>query len=355
MIRTCGLAGLIMIVTMCYSMCEASHQAIETRSVEVRVSINVPSGTSFPTGFPVLVTDGKQRFGSPTDAAGKANITCVVPINCERLSVILGVVLLPPAASAEEQAAWKAAQLTADRTFVLPPARRIQLSTGQSVYSISYSLDEAISISGRLVTPGGQPIKNAEIERPGLLQITRRSASDGTFDIGGIKKGADSWLFIIPKQTLCDEIMVIKLESAQNSASRNVGDLVVAPSEHVGRVSITAEGRDAMPSDESGERDFVSLVRVTDQRIVCSVLDVNGKTSDGLGGAIKVPVGDYFMLPGMPWSGTRVQKCLRLLKAGRQSDLENAGMSVIHISENATTAQTVNVLQESTKIDGVAE
>ena len=345
------------------SACASMHAVLADpppdRRVEVRVTISVEGGGTFTEHFPVQLSGEGKAFATGTDTAGKATVVGSFPSSISEVFVSVDVLPgLPQAPTPAERKLWIQARFDANAAFVLPPPRKVTLIAGQEVYEVSFTLRRAVVVSGTLRTPAGVPIRAADLEREGVAQFASISLKDGTFQLPGVPKAANSYYFIKVNSPTATEVFPFVVTAAQTVSDCSVGTLVLETGQYSATLDIHIDGTSSLPADHTMRSEAVVFLRPSDQRMFQFLLDDGRQLRLSGNGDTRLPKiseGDYFVVPGYMCSSPDVLKLLRLLKAGRQADVVNAGLTLVHVDANATVQRTINVATESSRLAVIIE
>lgn len=343
-------------VLLCAVTRSAYADPLPDRRVEIRLTITVPQGANIPENFPVKLSGAEKEFGAGINAQGLATIVGTFPANTTEVWVSAGPLGLPPTDQASLRPIWRAAQRDANKRFSLPPPQRVALITGQEIYNLSISFPLGVTVSGSLKTAGNVAISAAEIERQGMIPLRYYSAKDGTFEVYGVPKGQASNIFIaLPGKR---EVYAYTLSSAQTAQDHDMGTLTLVAGQYTATLNVQIDGLSAMPGNMELKKEAVCFVRSSDYRIFQFWLDTGGKIRDAGEGDTafpKISAGDYFVVPGYVATSTDVEKLLRLLRAGRRADVENASLTLVNVAANSTVQTSINVATESSKLAAISE
>lgn len=340
--------GLLGLVTTAPTNVLAADPA---RRVEVHVTVTT-NGAPFPEGTYVSMSGDAPDV--PLDETGQAVLVGEYPADTETILVEIPTLIVwgPD----EQVRAKNEAQKRANYAFSLPPAKLVNLVSGQEVYHVEFFAPEAITVKGRAVDATGK-YRFVDAHRGGVFNPRLMPGSDGGFfEVHGVPKGQDSFLFLGTEQP---EDMVVWLSAAETGVDLDLGNVVVPTAVTNAAIEIAVTGRDTVRSDLGMQRDNVTLVR--DDGLAVYVLEITesgGVVHSPVGGYPEPPgvrAGRYYIVPGMSMASDSVLKALRLIRSGQQLLLDAAGVPVIEPVAGITTNGAINLAAVQQVIDGLPE
>lgn len=336
----------------------ATQLSEPTRRIEVHVTVTT-NGAPFPEGTYVSMgVPGDIDYeipGAPTDARGRALLVGQLPASVTQFVVDIPTVITwgPP----EQLDARNEAATVANKAFSLPPPRLVRIATGQEVYTVDLFAQMAITVNGRAVDDGGKPV-SAHAERGGLLALRLHpGARGGIFEVCGVPKGQDSFLFL---STDRPDTHVIWLTAAQTGSDLNLGNVGVPAVTSDADIEISVTDRAAVRSDLGFQDSLVTLIhqdglivytlKITEHGGVTTYPEGEDETAHP-----KVAPGRYYIVPGMSNTSDSSLKVLRLIRAGKHALLDAAGVPVIEPVSGQTTSGAIDLAAVQQIIDRLPE
>lgn len=371
----CGGLSMFAVLPIMLCCAAALHSAANAgatddpppRQVTVNVTVTIPvQGLTLPSGF-VAVMSGVQSNGCTAGrvyAAGidqEGHVTLSGEFPADTADVFVSLPATPPAdshlsaACVVPTATRIEAAHRADKEFSLPPRSKVSLVPGVDTYSAAFTVLPAIVVRGRSVDPAQQPVRS-NVSRTGSINSIWHRNIGGHFEIGGVEKAANGWIFL---GRLGDPMkQVIRLTQAQTATDVELGDIVLPVTAQDTTISLTCTGLDIVQSDQGLQRVYVTLIAADASRVYKCAIGEGGSASvespDGPGQPC-VSAGRYFVVPGLFCTSTSVQKVLRLLEVGRQAHLDTAGVPAIDAVANQPVTLSVNVATVQTAIGAIQE
>ncbi len=346
-----SLSLSLALAAACVSLPAAAQPPAPTRRVEVHVTVTT-NGAPFPAG--TYVSMSGDALDVPTDANGRAVIVGEYPADTTTVLVDIPTIIAwgPP----ELLDLVNTAALSADKAFSLPPAKLVTLVPGQEVYRIEFLAPEAITVKGRTVDPTGKYLP-VSAHRGGMFNMRFKLESDGGyFEVLGVPKGQDSFLFL---GTNKKEEDVIWLTASQTVADINLGNVTVSESANNAAIEIAVSGRDGVREDMGFQRRMATLIR-DDGRTVYTLelTEDDGVTPSAEGqnpDPTSVRPARYYIVPGSPMTSDSSLKVLRLIRAGKHALLDDAGVPIIEPVTGQTTSGAIDLAAVQRIIDELPE
>ena len=221
-------------------------------------------------------------------------------------------------------------QYTADYYFAR--ALEIPINATDDIYTITFPVYPAVTLSGTLVDPSGDPILNAGVAYLGGTRFGIADATIGEFEVSGIRQASDG-IFAIG-QARPTEYSFVDLDIADTSVSHDLGPITV------GR-AITSET--VHLSIEPPAPPFVSIE--AEIKAGCTLIAEDGSRAFDLlfredlaliqeYRASEDPVlapGVYFIAPGSALNSRLGAKVVAMTRAGQAAALHAAGVPSIEI------------------------
>ncbi|MBX3360623.1 MAG: hypothetical protein KF705_04160 [Phycisphaeraceae bacterium] len=246
--------------------------------------------------------------------------------------------------------------MSADKAYSLPPARLVALAPEQEVYHVEFFAPEAITVKGRTVDPTGKHLP-VSAHRGGMFNMRFTLESDGGyFEVLGVPKGQDSFLFLGTNKKETD---VIWLTATETAADIDLGNVGITELPNDACIEIAVSGRDAVRTDMGLQSEMATLV-CDEGRVVYSLVltEAGGVTHSPEGHYPDPPMvrpGRYYIAPGMEVTSDSALKVLRLIRAGKHALLDAAGVPVIEPVAGQTTSGAIDLAAVQRIIDELPE
>lgn len=348
---SCGFCALT--AAGCTVATAAGAGAVDDRAVVVHVTVTPIEG-SLPSGLVVVAAAEQRIFAAKLDAQGNATITCEFPTTATDAGVSLPVVPPPGAHPAGvSMSEWEAAASEADRVFVIPSTKRIELVAGQSDFSVSFSLAPAVQARGQVKDANGVPLSKFNVHRANDNLVFSHPPLSPRFRVNGLERNKSNWVFFDGFNE--SQVRIVPVSASQTATDFDMGDITLTKLTLDSFINIVVGSVAGVP--KGLDSSYISLVGVngTDafrlaHRVGSRATWVLDATTDS-----KVAAGQYFVVPGTCANSTSVTKVLRLLAAGRRADLEAAGVPLITTSPTTTATLTIDAGDIIARINGIAE
>lgn len=318
----------------------ASDAAPEpTRRVEVHVTVRT-NGAPFPAGTRVVMMNmpDVEMF---TDRNGEAVL--VAEVRESTKEVIIGIPARVPQTPDHQTA--ERDDVPAARAFSLPPDTFITLVPEQEVYRLELFAPEAVTVTGRVLDPAGEPLR-VHAHRGGTFNLRSNAKNEfGFFEMLGVPKAQNSLLFLSTRQMECT---VVWMTADQTAADLDLGNIVIPTVTTDAAINIDASGDDAVGTDWG---PMLTLIR--DDGLSVMTLDVAAmrrSTSPG-----KIRAGRYYIVPGIYMVSDSSLKALRLIHSGQRLLLDTGGVPVIEAVSGQTTLGAIDIGLVQRIIDGLPE
>lgn len=236
----------------------------------------------------------------------------------------------------------KLAQLTSTR--IIEQAYWVDIPKTVSKVNVAVKFGKAVSVCGRVVDDQGQPLRtNAFVQGQHAMSIGR---SDGRFSLP-IRPATISDLYF-----LFDKGSYHVLTIPASKADVDVGDVHVSrliAADSTVRVLLADGNRLPWTNEDRGTS--IAMISL-DGRTIQGFLVKNGLSlgNFGTGELPKVSAGSYYVTPG-GFGNTPSYKVLDLIRAGRQADLDKAGVPKITAVAGKETSLTINLPEAEAVFD----
>lgn len=328
-----------------------------TRRVEVHVTVTT-NGAPFPAGIYIIMGmkgEIPQKFiDAPIDENGRAALIADYPAATETIGIsIPGSNWWTRSSETQERDATATA---AERAFSLPTPRFIALRPGQEVYTIDLHIPEAVTVSGRVVDENHQPV-SVGAHRSGWSSHYNRNVAHGSFEVVGVPKGEDSFIFLMTTHL---EKIVYKLTSERTQHDLDLGVISIGP-ELIPNASIdiVAKQRDTVRDDAGLQYYYVSLIHEHGQYVYLLKLTEEDKLSHLLTSQFPSPPrvrdGRYYIAPGNFHTSDSTLKALRLIHNDQRALLDAAGVPAIDAVPGQVTAGAIDLAAAQQAIDVIPE
>lgn len=317
----------------------------ESRTITVKVTVRDSSGSAV-SGLAVGVVSGSRSSLSKTEASGSVTLTASIPSDMSRVYVMPMPYTRLETSNEQAEAVAKYVEVTNANKF--ERVYSLDLVEGTSMYTLNIDGTPAFKASLRAVRSGA-PVEFSVIH-PYILS-PRSSNDDGAaVVVGGLPVGTDALLFLYTED---EAVHVVTVRHAAAGSTVAVGDIELGANSPGRKVAVHVNDviqLKASIRDVRGRDKVLTFVRASDGRPFCVNLDKEGDTHVGTRGSrpvAELPVGTFYMCPGMLDGTGAAMKLYKLILAGRVSEVESAGVPKIVVD-----SVTGNVMMMS--IDGVA-
>lgn len=295
------------------------------RSVEIRVTVLDPEHEPIPL-VGVCAYTVEERSCSVTNASGVARIAVKLPAGDVRVPLeLVGC----PGASAQTMRRITSTMAVSYRYWIGVPQ-------DAAAADATIQLGRAVQVSGRVLNPDGTPAKgNAFVRNQRALSTLDK---EGRFVLP-IAPGTLTELHFGVAPNV-EWTVPLNL----TSADLDLGSIKVlnSPGDAIIRVDTTNGQRlSPMAKDLGG---LIALISIDGKVIRCFAVKPPGLAvaNYGTGELPKVPAGTYYVTPGM-FGNTPSYKVLDLIRAGRQAELDKAGVPKITAVTDRETSLTINL------------
>lgn len=204
----------------------------------------------------------------------------------------------------------------------------------------------AVTVEGHITRPDGSHF-DSFVSMRGYRDYARVRASDGLFSLEGVPQGLPVELWIAGEGT---EIHSVFLDPVQTIIDFNLGDIVVEDVLKPSAIEGTVQGASQLvfPADAADVHNRLSiensitLVRADGQSV--HSLDLNGSGKiiirEGMGvndTDIPMAEGEFYIVPGAYPASTTSLALLDSVRAGRQAQLDTAGVPKFTFVAGTTT------------------
>jgi hypothetical protein len=327
-------------VALC-AICVAASalSAISTETPErrvIRLSVSVASSSGAPVeGLCVGVLTGEPSSWDRTDANWMAVLTADVPSTST--SVWVGVVPSIEAYAGPQSRTDRGVYDAATTSSVFQRFYEVTLAEGVNQYQLPIVGSAARSVSVRLVK-NGQPIRFNAMH-PFTISPIECDGGGSPLKIGGLPCDDETLIFLY---TRSEQIYVLSCASASAGSETPFGDLEVGPDEPGRKVSLRVDQNSALCrtlSQPITRCKNLTIVRVSDGKVFgCGVSHgsdtsvVSGRPSQPM---LQLPIGSYFVCPGLGDGSGLPTKLLRLVQDGRIPDLMAAGVPMLNVDASS--------------------
>lgn len=314
----------------------ATACAAPDRTVELRVTVLDPDKKPISAVGVCTMISGELK-GAPTDAAGVARLSLTLPESGVRVPLQFrlgcggkGTVLRRVTSELVARAVY----------WVDVPAEAAQAE-------LTIQLERAVKVSGR-VCEDGRPVSRGSVSLRGFHALGVVGA-DGRFVLP-VKPNANAEAHIH-----VDRGRIRSVPFTVKGTDLDLGDIEVeaVADESVVRISL-ADGKLLRPLVE--DRGAVTTLISADGKIIRSFVNKNNNAvgNDGPESLPKVPAGTYYVTPGL-FGNTPSFKVLDLIRAGRQAELDKAGVPKITAVAGRETSLTINLPEAEAAFDKLPE
>lgn len=371
------LRVIVVAMLLCLGARVPACIAQETRTITVRLHIDVPEGLTLPADYrPELrtaATPTPVRYFSFSRGSGEGDfaVSAEVPTATTKVYVVLREAFsadsefaAPP--EVPENRRFKAFWEFTKRLWT-PEQLAIQIEPGIAEYSRSVTAERAVKVRGLFVNEQGKRLSSF-VMRQGHsnLMLTTRVTTAG-FAALGVRANHPTWIaYGLDGDEGC-ECFVRYFTADELSTDLSLGVVSVPPSGVDARADILVANNDAIPAgpatggNEFQLAGFPYLCAISEDASRISVFElVDNRTRhkvDDEGGAELgyLKAGPRFLVPGLPDVSLHADKVLRLLRAGRANDLIAAGVPRISPAPGDTVTMTVDALDVVNRINAIPE
>lgn len=315
----------------------AAVGGVQDRVVDVTVLVVDGAGAPIE-GMMVTVAGGSELQRLQTDAQGQAVFAqVVVP---ERYDDFI-VSFTPPRVDLPGGPAAMDRYMVLAEQHAFPLFRRVPIEAGVVDYPVSVTAEDAVTISGRLrLNDASHELFSGVGVLDSPMAIT--SQTDGAFVLTGLAKAQDA-VITIPVGGSQNRIKQIPGSSL--GADFDMGDVIVPREQTLGELRLDLQQWQHLDLRMNYRDGAVTLVRDDGLLAVDLWLDGTGRARRMLDpvGAVFIPVGKYYIAPGVLGNSEVSNSLIRLVIEGKV-DLDAAEVFSVVVTEGQVSEAQVNAL-----------
>lgn len=346
MIYAFGVALSVCLVA-CRILAQVEEQ--ERRFVTATVNLRDAQGQRIE-GMLLQAGDGFKM-----DSAGSLCVTetaeaCVVSAQVLVSASHVYVIIDEPAARSTEQD-YETRLARYERLMGadgVKPYYAVPLQPGVGVYQLDVAPVPTTTATGSIVGGSGQ-LKDWSIFATEVRNEYNPNPQCN-FSVSGVRAGVATSLFLLDRVT--SRVVEKRIEPPFTTPSHPAGSFEVPALDTTGRLNLKLTGLSQVPKLYFRTREHAVLVGRDNSRIYWFRIGLDGKVASLEGNATEVRLapGRYYVCPGLLIT-SQAARLVQLVKSGRQTDLDAAGVPVVSAGTKEAEEVELAVGDSWTKIE----
>jgi hypothetical protein len=373
------LRVIVVAMLLCLGARVPACIAQETRTITVRLHIDVPEGLTLPADYrpelctAVPVTPVRYFSFSRGLNEGDFTVSAEVPTSTTKVYVLLREVfsadteLAAPPEVPEKRRLKGFWEFT--KTLWTLEQLAIPIEPGIGEYSRSVTAERAVNIRGVFVNEQGKRLGPFICRQEHSNRMMTTRATPAGFAFLGVRANHPTWIAYGFDGDDGAECLIRYVTAEELAADLVLGEVTVPPSGVDARADILVTNNDALPMGPAGGGTEIQqqspglpfLCAISEDGSRLTLFDlVDSRTRHKLNDAGAnelgyLKAGPRFLVPGLPNVSLHVEKVLRLLRAGRANDLIAAGVPRISPAPGDTVTMTIDALDVVNRINAIPE
>lgn len=223
-------------------------------------------------------------------------------------------------------------------TYGIPSPIRVHVPPNTTSMTHRVTVSAGVRLRGSLVVPGDPSQWVLARDQTGMISPVK---SDGTFEVVGIPRSQPTRISL--QRDYGTQRFVLDRTAAQCEHDSDIGPLILTPAYGHASIRISLQDQSGVPCVPPGLATAVVLISSDGENIYEYLPERDDVVRvDGLTDAISAPVaGTYYVSPGSVHVGG-YEKLRGLIRAGRQAELDAAGIPKIVVPAEGQVSCDVN-------------
>ncbi len=328
------------IAFLALGVCSASEfRDDQTRDAEVVVSVRNGVGDAV-ANVPLAITRKSGLTFGKTDSQGNWHVNVRLALDSQQECIkVISESLIARGPNANDATSQRVREVK--ESYAVPSTILVQTATVQQQYNLAIVLPEAVRVSLN-ISDGASPL-DAAIVVSGRDAYARTDAN-GSSIVGGVAKGQDCTLFV--REVKKSSVRAFDVPATSLQADVNIGTKVLSFPTATCVCTFTVTNRDLLKRDPLPTKEYVTAVSTNGQDFYAFPINDQSVCFDSFttDRKARLPVGEYYLVPGNAGLGRYASATRKLLIDGRAADLQTAQVPrVVIAAEQTTCSSTVDM------------